>query len=291
MLSPAIFSHLKSLASPYQTRRAYTCEIDCRSAGISARLHLRSVFARDRHHKIELLGAGNLAMSQILQEVSKLTNASPEDLNLLRLDLAVDISGYSVEWFRRSITRVHTHFFNEIRSTLHSATCSTNGFTLQYGRRPDCIRIYDKIAELQHQHLKLRRRGCLSTFEDWAGCGVDSVVTRVERQYSRSLPKFVTTLADLPAVARLQPFSVLVFRAVGEPPSGPSKYKLHEWIVGTWLRNSIETDGYHATRAFVNKWGRNFRRMERTYSDFLQGETPPDLNGLFVRGVQEQLVK
>src|SRR5262249_39344375 len=141
------------------------------------------------HHKIELLGISRLSYDKILAEVSNITPLPAPELKILRIDLAVDVHNFSIEWFRRSVIHRQTQVFSELGSPRYSTAEWRWGWTIQFGKRPDCVRIYDKTAELEHRYAKLTRQSQANcSFEEWSGYRRDAVITRIERQYSRKLP-------------------------------------------------------------------------------------------------------
>ena len=73
------------------SRKLYAWEVDCRKLGIQARLHFRSLFVKDRHHKIELLQVGKLTLRAGSRRRAKLTEASFDDLAIMRIDLASNV--------------------------------------------------------------------------------------------------------------------------------------------------------------------------------------------------------
>src|ERR1700730_10546918 len=83
--------------------------------------------------------------------------------------------------------------------------------TLYFGKRPNCVRIYNKITEFQHQYRQLQRRSSdaaeIPPFEEIYGYPERGVtLTRVERQIGSRMPKTVQTFGDFRSLPDFNPF-------------------------------------------------------------------------------------
>src|SRR5438309_4312631 len=130
----------------------YKKVLDLRPFGISALLHLHCVF--NENHKFELVGAGKMSVGDMAAEVEKVFECQVDELTLMRVDPAVDVTGVSVGWF-------HTHSRVRNKRDLNVIGDPTQtGTTLYFGNHPDRIAIYDKLAEIENKHgvQELRRQ-------------------------------------------------------------------------------------------------------------------------------------
>src|SRR5215469_9644621 len=84
--------------------------------------------------------------------------------------------------------------------------------TLYFGKRPNVIRIYDKVAEYKSQYAKLLRDkedGAVPTFEEFCGLKETDVITRVERQMGGKIPEQFSTVEQLRTLDTYGPFDNL----------------------------------------------------------------------------------
>jgi hypothetical protein len=173
--------------------------------------------------------------------------------------------------------------------------------TLYLGKRPNCFRIYNKIAELKQQYVALKRQQTeehpLPSFGELFGYPSEGfVLTRVERQFGGSrIPLELSTLRALKENAlTFDPFSRLELIAGGRPDPNPDDYELMKFLAGKGLRQVFDEQGMQRTRRFVNQKSRgNAARVFRELKDFLPcslaGFGIPDLRQRYIESVQRQL--
>lgn len=160
--------------------------------------------------------------------------------------------------------------------------------TINYGKRPNVIRIYNKIAEWNHQYAKLTRESggvSLPPFENFYGYPARGVLlTRVERQFGGNrIPEELRTFTALRNVQCFNPFQepILPDRM---PPSLPrvEDYGVEMFLAGMELRRRISEDGLHRVLQWLNRNGaRHGKRILNKYRDFLPFETSISVSNLF----------
>jgi hypothetical protein len=113
-------------------------------------------------HKVEIIDAGKKTLAEMAAIVRQVFDIDPRPLGLMRVDLAADAPGIPVSWFRNN-SRFQ---FKQFASSIDKADTQEMEFigmgsavsqSLYAGRRPNCVRIYNKFAELRRQWLKLKR--------------------------------------------------------------------------------------------------------------------------------------
>ena len=87
------------------------------------------------------------------------------------MDLAAHVRAVPVEWFTRHVRARYKQWVcdigqvdSEIRDYARMGRQQVQTFYL--GKRPDCFRIYEKIAEYHHQYTQLTR--CASDAAEFA---------------------------------------------------------------------------------------------------------------------------
>ncbi|MGE0406790.1 MAG: hypothetical protein AB7O65_10845 [Candidatus Korobacteraceae bacterium] len=147
--------------------------------------------------------------------------------------------------------------------------------TLYAGRKPNCVRIYDKIAELRMQWNRLRRErerfnaglqrmelnkeqrryGFLHVpsfdeFLRWQGIvtSPDSTITRVERQIGGDrIPEEIDTFEKLYSLADFDPFDRMQIISSNETMISPAlehwRGSTRDWLAGRGLQALIDECG------------------------------------------------
>lgn len=171
----------------FKPSRFYMGRGDLRPLGIDALLHVGYKFGETHDHKLEILDAGKKCYSELVGIIEAVTYADPEQLEVIRLDLCADVPGVPVLWFQPRVRVKYKRFANEIGELKYEKIGQAGIETLTAGKRPNLIRIYDKVAESRVQFRKLLRRCSkdseLPNFEKEFGFPEDAVLTRVERQF------------------------------------------------------------------------------------------------------------
>jgi hypothetical protein len=235
-------------------------------------------------------------MEEIIRQIF---DRDPATSELMRVDFAADVPGVPVPWFR-----TNTRFrFKQFASSIDKAEKQEVEFigmgsavsqSLYAGRRPNCVRIYNKFAELRRQWLKLQRaceqynRG-LQDFEitederqkatripptfsefclkEGSTHKPGAILTRVERQMGGDrFPPNLRIFGDLRRAHEFDPFESLQIASSGpilsfENP--PKDVSIRDWLAIRGLQAIQEDLGsMQQTDAFVLKHGNgNGRRV------------------------------
>ena len=226
----------------------------------------------------------------------------------MRVDLATDVPDVPVSWFQQNMRVQYKRWTADMGHiegpTEYSETGRRGIETIYFGKRPNVIRVYNKVAERQYQYSRMLARAKrndvpvaeLRTFEQiYSHTPTGCVLTRVERQIAGGrIPAQIGTFGKLRTLADYDPFDSLIYGGTGQPEPNPENYDLHEYFAGMGFRFMIERDGIHRTRQFVNKHStRNGSRTFKRYTDFLPSNrcftSPKDLCARFRESVSRQL--
>lgn len=216
----------------------YVCDLR-EQFDIDAVVHLELRLGRP-NHKVEIIDAGEKTIKDMALIITQLFDVDPWPLEVMRTDLAADLEGVSVPWFKDHAYVSRKQFSSVIEKSLEKelqfvGMGSAVAQTIYAGKRPCLIRIYNKLAEWRMQLRKLEikyrrfndRMAALDmseeqryygnlhapTFAEY--CSVrgyhlhdGSVLTRIERQIggNRVPPEFAT-LGNLRYAHEHHPFS------------------------------------------------------------------------------------
>jgi hypothetical protein len=138
----------------------YKAVADLRPFGFDAMLHIDQ--KRYGTHKVELLETGKKGMAEIYSMLEQIVDCDPGGCRLGRIDLATDVRDVPLSWFREHIYVEYKQFLCA-HAKLVEAEVSEMGKkvyqTLYFGKRPSCVRIYDKTAErIAHYGLWKKRQ-------------------------------------------------------------------------------------------------------------------------------------
>jgi hypothetical protein len=288
---------LRRLGSPrkYMTVDPYYEQrIGLRACGSNSILHLHNRF--NGNHKLELVGVGQMNFAEILQQIKVVCECDPVELGIMRIDCAADVVDFSVHWFRthaRVRQKRHYSEFGQFRAEYGKVE------TLYFGKRPNCIRIYDKIEELRTRYQReIRRYGDRSTpcFEKTYGYPEAGVsLTRVERQYGAGrVPAEIRTLASLRRNGKsfnpFQPIEFLPFPISDELVFG---LKGNSFLRTYAVSKLIEDFGYAGAKKILDeKTSRNARRVLGAISSHFESndqKQAPDLCETFRKSLERQL--
>jgi len=144
----------------------------CVHAGASAKGKLttdqeRRQMRAEGNHKLELLDTGKRGFSFLLGECERIFDVDPLSLGVMRVDCAADVPGVGVPWFHQRARVRWKQFCNELgeiclegpgasASLSYSQMGKREVQTLYFGKRPNCYRIYDKVAEWRVEYRRLR---------------------------------------------------------------------------------------------------------------------------------------
>jgi hypothetical protein len=137
----------------------YKAVADLRPFGFDAMLHIEQ--KRYGTHKVELFETGKKGMAEINSTLERIVDCDPGGCRLGRIDLAADVRDVSLSWFREHAFVQYKQFLcahGKIVDAEHSEMGKKVFQTLYFGKRPSCVRIYDKVAErVAHYELWKRR--------------------------------------------------------------------------------------------------------------------------------------
>lgn len=156
----------------FSRSKHFLAVVDLRQyTGDEALLHLYSKNAGT--HKIELLDTGEKTKGQMLDTLARIVEGHPEMLLCTRVDACANVQGVTVSWFARSVRAQMKQWQATFGTILledgagrqfdvsHMGKRELHGMYL--GKRPNCFRVYDKLAErrlvYQGQHRRHDRRG------------------------------------------------------------------------------------------------------------------------------------
>ncbi len=239
-------------------------------------------------------------LPEMKREIQEVFEIDPNEVSIMRIDLAVDVEGISVPWFAEH-TRVQFKRWLAQLEVIETAAMGNREIqTLYFGKRPNIIRIYNKIEEYRMQYRQIVR--ALEpelpppTFESCFGVPeFGQILTRVERQVAGSrIPAEIATVRDLQNCDTFNPFANVQFISGGQPEPNPSDYTFMEYLAGMQLRHLAETQGMQATMAYITRRSkRNKKWALNKFADFLPEPSERDLTGerlfeLFQRSVAKQ---
>jgi hypothetical protein len=269
---------------PFRGSRHYLYVGDLRAFGYSAILHIGCVRDKAGNHKVELLDTGVMSYAGMRNEIEQMFDLDARRLALMRVDLAADVRGVPVAWF---VGHVRARWKQWV-CDMGRAECATLEYarmgrqqvqTFYLGKRPNCFRIYDKLAEYHHQYRQLTRHASdaaeLPSFEQAYGYPERGIVlTRVERQMGGGrVPVQIDTFGKLKASPEFNPFERLDFLAAGVQEPQIGNYGLNRFGFGMWLRSCAEDMGTHRLRALLNTHsGGHAGRLLKEYREFLPAE-------------------
>jgi hypothetical protein len=159
---------VRSLATgiPFQKSKYYAAVFDLREVmGVDALLHVQSRYG-NHNDKLELLHTGGKSWGEMMSTVSRIYDGNPEDLQVRRTDLCCDVD-VSMDWIARSVRAQYKRIefqFGEVE--MRDGQGKRVDFieigkrrleTVQFGRKPNPLRIYDKVAETMSRYLAAKR--------------------------------------------------------------------------------------------------------------------------------------
>jgi hypothetical protein len=218
----------------------------------------------------------------------------------MRIDFATDVP-LPVNWFRETVRVEHKRFRAAVTGQpFYSEMGKGKIQTLYFGKRPNLIRIYDKLAEYQEQYRILVRKLGKDveppSFESEFGVA-DSILTRVERQIGGRIPPEIQTLRHVvESGSNFRPFAKL--RIIDHPrsPELDAKLSFEKRCTGLYLQGMRRNDGMQATNAFISKYSKgNPGWVRKKYGSFLSGDadgtglTEADLQRLFQESLSRQM--
>ena len=152
--------------------------------------HPHPIKREDRHYMVQFHSTGTLTADDFLNCLASafvLPDRDIRKLKVSRVDLAVDIGGVPVEWFRK---HCRVNYKRNSGGYSHWEDNPNRQTTLTFGKRPDRYLVYDKVAEIKNRknnphHVLLVRKP-----------GPEPVITRIERECSgRAVPAELSSWA------------------------------------------------------------------------------------------------
>lgn len=256
----------------------YQAAGDLRPFGINAIAHLDCKRGAQPNHKLELLDTGQVRFDGILSTVEQAFRFDPLSAEVMRVDLAADVEGVPVSYVERAAYAALKRWACDIGRLECSRMGTAEIETIYLGKRPNCLRIYNKIAEYRQQYRKLERelrpQACPLPFERLYRLPETAILTRVERQIAAGrVPPDLATVARLRENAvHSNPFDRLrLIPGSGRLPR-PDEVGLSAWLQGMQLRSLADELGMQRLRGFVNRHSKgNAARLLTQFSDFLPG--------------------
>lgn len=277
----------------------YRAVVDLRPFEIPAIAHLAIKHGHEGNHKLELIDTGWIGYARMIDAIERTFDIDPRKLEVMRVDLAADIPDVAVSWFKLHCRAQYKRFCAEYEDMKAVSMGRCGVETFNYGKRPNFIRIYDKIAEWVYQYrrelqrakreheliLKARAEGIpeemipedllelMPSFEEKYGYPEQGIkLTRVERQVAGGrIPDPISTVGKLKQGApEFNPYERLELVSGGVREPAASKYDVNTFMAGMWLRSKIQTDGIAHVRTWLNRTtgGHGARTLE-TYKDFV----------------------
>jgi hypothetical protein len=236
----------------------YSGKADLRPIGIDALLHLQCKHG-ERSHKLEILDAGKKPYSEITALIERVTDASPENWGIMRVDLAADVRDVSVDWARKHVRFKFKRTSREYGELKYGVIGKGNVETITAGCRPNLFRVYDKVTESKLQFNRMLRKQSPDSepleFEKEFGFKETDTVTRFERQCgSTGIPPELSSFGDLHRAPQFNPFgNVEIIRAGQSQLPEPEDCEGIEYFTGMGLRAEAQRRGMQDFRKLLNR--------------------------------------
>ncbi len=285
-----------------QPSQHYAGIANLRPFGIDCLLHYRCKHAGNGSHKLEMFNTGSKPYSSLVAQVEAVVNGQIDSLEMMRIDLCADIPDVPVSWFH-SRMRIRYKRLSHTIGPVSCQTISRAGIeTISAGRRPNILRIYDKVAESQMQFRRMCRQASKDSdtleFEKEFGFSTNSVLTRVERQFGGGrIPEPLSTFGQLANAAAYNPFDIL--EITGDTgaslPTVQECGSVTEYLAGKELHRMVSESGLQSTRRWLNaQTTGNGARTLKHYHRFLPGSDADSLSvericKIFQESVAKQL--
>lgn len=256
---------------------------DLRPIGIDARLNYslkrKDGQPHEGEHKLELIDAGMKGFSQLSALVEQVVEGPIDDLELMRIDLCADICEVPVGWFLNRTRVKYKRIAYEMGNLKYQRIGKAGIQTISAGRRPNIVRIYDKIAEYQMQLDKRNRKRSIDsdglTLKSEFGVSESATITRIERQFGGGrLPDGIGSFGKLARLPDYDPFTniEIVNGSAAHIPT-LKECGFDTWITGTHLRQLQDEMGMQQFRRWLDaNSGGNGARYRKKYSPFLEPE-------------------
>lgn len=254
---------------------------DLRPIGIDARLNYS--LKRDEgephegEHKLELLDTGLKPYSELVAQVEEVIEGPIDDLELMRIDLCADIHEVPVDWFLNRLRVKFKRVSYEVGQLKYQRIGRLGIETITAGRRPNIVRVYDKIAEYKVQLKRLNRKRSYDsdelTLKDKFGVSQSATITRIERQFGGGrIPKEIDCFGKLAHLPDYDPFTnVEIINGSAAHVPTIKECGFDAWITGTFLRERKDEMGAQQFQRWLNANSKgNGARYRKKYAEFLE---------------------
>jgi len=297
-----LFSEIRQTANvdPFHRTRHYEMVGNLQPFGYDAILHMHNRHGKVGNHKLELLDTGKQTFAGLIAEIESIFEIDATELEIMRLDVAIDIPGIPVSWFQERLRAQYKQIQSAIGCSQLAELGRGNIQTLYFGKRPCLFRIYDKIAEYkqqykrllqQHKRLHEERRCALPSFEEVFGVPEQGyVLTRVERQYGGGkIPEEVSTVEQLRRLEHLEPFKPLGIVDGGLIEPKAEDYSFETYLAGMQLRQMARELGMQAVAKHITRHSKgNTKWAYEKFKDFLPVEHTSEMVNTDYLNVQFQ---
>lgn len=284
----------------FRPSQHYALSGDLRQFGIPAILHLECRHTDGREHKLEIVETGSRSFTDVLSIIGRTFRIDPLTAEVMRIDLAADVRDVPVSYFEATMRTRFKRSATDIGDTQRMRIGAAELETIYVGRKPNCVRIYNKPIECAKKYRDWKRRfrnnACLLPFDRIFGFSEDAVLTRVERQIGARIPPQLATMADVKHnAAGFNPFENVQILARKSALPTVAQCGLTTWMIGTKLRELRAQMGMQRFRKFVNRHSKgNASRMIEQYAEFLNCEsetliTSETLFGIYRESMMRQL--
>jgi hypothetical protein len=257
----ALYRELRgSENDPFHAGKYYEFAGDLREHSLSCRLNLFCQMDKVGNHKIELIDVGIMDRATIIREVCEVFDVDPLSLEVMRVDFAVDIPDLPLQWFREVVRVAYKRWRAALTTDPFYGEMGNGDIqTLYFGKRPNLIRIYNKLAEYVEAHKKLLRKlskDCErpSLESIFPAAAQHSILTRVERQIGGRIPAQIHTLRDVfENSCDFTPFASLkiIDHTSARQKMPGTSFETH--CTGLFLRGLAEGDGMQALETFIKR--------------------------------------
>ncbi len=230
-------------------------------------------------HKLELLDTGTKTYSGLVGQIEGTIEGPVDDLELMRIDLCADLYEVPVEWFLSRLRVKFKRVAYEMGNLKYQRIGKLGIQTITAGKRPNIVRIYDKVAEYAEQLKKRKRKQSFDADEislkTEFGISERATITRIERQFGGGrIPTPIDCFGKLSELPNFDPFTNIEI-ANGTCAMLPTVKEsgLDAWLTGTRLREMQDEMGLQQ----FNRWlstnsAGNAARYKKKYAEFLRPE-------------------
>ena len=175
----------------FRPSKHYLAVGDLRPFGFDAIMHLEQ--RRYGTSKLELLDTGAKKLGEMCSTVEELLDGDPLKHRVSRIDLCADVAGVALTWFRDHIRVKRKQWLAEFSQ--ESKMGKKFYGTYYWGKRPSCLRVYDKVAERKIEFDRWCKRTLREERRTWAK---EQAITKPEDRrplFPTELPEFLQWLA------------------------------------------------------------------------------------------------